>query len=50
MQKYIEVVGAVAITAFMVAALIFLGVMSFLGVRDLIDWIKDRKRARKYDR
>lgn len=49
MQKYIEIVGAVALTAFMVAALLILGMAVFLGVRDLIDWIKDRRRARKYD-
>lgn len=50
MQKYIEVVGAVALTAFMAVALLILGMAVFLGVRDLVDWVKDRRRARKYDR
>lgn len=49
MQKYIEIVGAIALTAFMAVALLMLGVAVFLGVRDLIGWIKDRRRARKYD-
>lgn len=49
MQKYIEIVGAVALTAFMAVALLILGLAVFLGMRDLIDWIKDRRRAKKYD-
>lgn len=49
MQKYIEIVGAVALTAFMAVALFVFGMAVFLGVRDLIDWIKDRRRTKKYD-
>ena len=37
MQKYIEIVGAIALTAFMAITLLLLGMAVFLGVRDLID-------------
>lgn len=50
MADYINIVGAIALTAFMAVALMMFGMAVFLGVQDLIDWIKDRRRARKYDR